>query len=174
MRFPCLLPVLMNVLRPLALMLFLSLPWCSGGIVLAAQPPAKAQVQQGKAAKPVSKTAAKPAAKVPAKAAVKAKPKPKSVTRNKGVSKVASQPVPAAKLDLSLPTDMVKQLKPDVGSTPSPRKPLLPSMFNAKPVTDDSPFQLNGRLINNEMQLQLRNESRRDVDGAAIEFEFRN
>jgi hypothetical protein len=41
-----------------------------------------------------------------------------------------------------------------------------------KAVTNDSPFQLNGRLINNEMQLQLRNDSRRDVEGAAIEFEF--
>ena len=47
-------------------------------------------------------------------------------------------------------------------------------MFSEKPVTDESPFQLNGRLINNEMQLQLRNDSRRDVEGAAIEFEFRN
>ncbi len=140
----------------------------------AAQPPAKEQAQQGKAAKPVSKVAAKPVSKVPAKPAVKPKPKQKPVTRSKGVSKVASQPVPAAKLDLSLPTDMVKHLKPDVGNTPSPRKPLLPSMFSEKPVTDDSPFQLNGRLINNEMQLQLRNDSRRDVEGAAIEFEFRN
>ena len=53
------------------------------------------------------------------------------------------------------------------------RKPLLPSMFPQKPVSDDSPFQLNGRLINNEMQLQLRNDSRHDVEGAAIDFEFR-
>ncbi|WP_422403191.1 hypothetical protein [Pseudomonas sp. GZD-209] len=164
----------MKALRPLALILSLSLPWYSGGLVHAAQPPAKEQAQQGKAAKPVSKVAAKPVAKAPAKPAVKPKPKQKPVTRSKGVSKVASQPVPAAKLDLSLPTDMVKHLKPDVGDAASPRKPLLPSMFSEKPVTDDSPFQLNGRLINNEMQLQLRNDSRRDVEGAAIEFEFRN
>lgn len=168
----------MNALRPLALILFLSLPWYSGGLLHAAQPPAKEQAQQGKAGKPASKVAAKPVAKAPAKAVVKPKPKPKpkqkSSSRSKGVSKVASQPVPAAKLDLSLPTDMVKHLKPDVGDASSPRKPLLPSMFSEKPVTDDSPFQLNGRLINNEMQLQLRNDSRRDVEGAAIEFEFRN
>lgn len=164
----------MNALRPLALILSLSLPWYSGGLAHAAQPPAKEQAQQGKAAKPVSKVAAKPVAKVQAKPAVKPRPKQKPVTRSKGVSKVASQPVPAAKLDLSLPTDMVKHLKPDVGDASSPRKPLLPSMFSEKPVTDDSPFQLNGRLINNEMQLQLRNDSRRDVEGAAIEFEFRN
>ena len=46
-------------------------------------------------------------------------------------------------------------------------------MFRDKPEADDSPFQLNGRLINNEMQLQLRNDSRREVEGAAIDFEFR-
>jgi len=28
-------------------------------------------------------------------------------------------------------------------------------------------------LISNEMQLQMRNDSRRDVEGAAIDFEFR-
>ena len=49
---------------------------------------------------------------------------------------------------------------------------LLPALFQEKP-TSDSPFQLNGRLISNEMQLQLRNESRHDVEGAAIEFEYR-
>jgi hypothetical protein len=46
-------------------------------------------------------------------------------------------------------------------------------MFTEKPETSDSPFQLNGRLINNEMQLQLRNDSRHDVEGAAIDFEYR-
>jgi hypothetical protein len=46
-------------------------------------------------------------------------------------------------------------------------------MFTEKPETNDSPFQLNGRLINNEMQLQLRNDSRREVEGAAIDFEYR-
>ena len=40
-------------------------------------------------------------------------------------------------------------------------------------MTRQSPFQLNGRLINNEMQLQLRNEERREVEGAALEFEFK-
>ncbi|MNG25605.1 hypothetical protein D3C84_1104860 [compost metagenome] len=49
---------------------------------------------------------------------------------------------------------------------------MLPYLFGEKPPSD-SPFQLNGRLISNEMQLQLRNESRKDVEGAAIEFEFK-
>ncbi len=94
---------------------------------------------------------------------------------HKPVSKAVAKPLPKAKLDLSLPVDMVNTLEPDVG-TPSPiqrRKPLLPPMFTEKPETNDSPFQLNGRLINNEMQLQLRNDSRHDVEGAAIDFEYR-
>ncbi len=93
----------------------------------------------------------------------------------KPVSKAVAKPLPKAKLDLSLPVDMVNSLEPNVG-TPSPiqrRKPLLPPMFTEKPETNDSPFQLNGRLINNEMQLQLRNDSRHDVEGAAIDFEYR-
>lgn len=94
---------------------------------------------------------------------------------HKPVSKAVAKPLPKAKLDLSLPVDMVNSLEPNVG-TPSPiqrRKPLLPPMFTEKPETNDSPFQLNGRLINNEMQLQLRNDSRHDVEGAAIDFEYR-
>ena len=67
----------------------------------------------------------------------------------------------------------VSKGKPNVGSSATRRKPLLPAMFTEKPQSDESPFQLNGRLISNEMQLQLRNESRRDVEGAAIEFEYR-
>ncbi|WDY56370.1 hypothetical protein [Pseudomonas sp. PSKL.D1] len=107
-------------------------------------------------------------------AAHKAPVKPaKAKPARKPVSKAVTQPLPKAHLDLSLPVDMVKNLEPDVGSSATRRKPLLPAMFTEKPQTDDSPFQLNGRLISNEMQLQLRNDSRRDVEGAAIEFEFR-
>ncbi|MEG2797966.1 MAG: translation initiation factor 2, partial [Pseudomonas sp.] len=50
--------------------------------------------------------------------------------------------------------------------------PLLPPMFGEKP-TDNSAFQINGRLLSNEMKLQLRNEERRDVEGAALDFEFK-
>lgn len=150
----------MNAFRPTALMLCLALSWLPGASVQAAQTHAKSEVSQGKTAKQAVKTPAKAASK-PA-----SKPKPKS--------KPVSKPLPNPKLDLSLPSEMVKNLKPDVGNAPLTRKPLLPSMFPDKPASDDSPFQLNGRLISNEMQLQLRNDSRRDVEGAAIDFEFRN
>lgn len=148
----------MKALRPFALILCCVVPWLSVGMAQAAEPATKAQAATGKVAKP-----AKPAAK----------PKPKA--KAKPVSKAVAKPLPAPKLDLSLPVDMVRHLKPDVGDVPPPpRKALLPSMFPTKPESDDSPFQLNGRLISNEMQLQLRNDARHDVEGAAIDFEFRN
>lgn len=157
----------MNALRRVALILCLA-PLCYlGSPASAAQPAGQAQASQGKHVQ--KKAAAKPAPKqVVKKTSSKAK-------AHKPVSKAVAKPLPKAKLDLSLPVDMVNNLEPNVG-TPSPiqrRKPLLPPMFTEKPETSDSPFQLNGRLINNEMQLQLRNDSRHDVEGAAIDFEYR-
>ncbi|KYC23846.1 MULTISPECIES: hypothetical protein [unclassified Pseudomonas] len=156
----------MNALRRFALILCL-VPLCSlAGVAQAAQPAGQAQ-----AVKPVQKAAARPAHKQSAKKAGNSKARP----ARKQVSKEVAKPLPKAKLDLSLPAEMVDNLEPDVGSL-SPiqrRKPLLPPMFTEKPETSDSPFQLNGRLISNEMQLQLRNDSRREVEGAAIDFEYR-
>lgn len=152
----------MNLLRPLVIALCFALPWLSAGAVQAVEPAAKAQG--------VHKPANKASTKVPAKPVAKVKPKPKA----RPVSKAVAKPLPQPKVDLSLPKDMVKHLEPDLGGGLVVRKPLLPSMFPTKPESDSSPFQLNGRLISNEMQLQLRNDSRRDVEGAAIEFEFRN
>ena len=68
---------------------------------------------------------------------------------------------------------MVKQLRP-LGTVAMPaHKPLLPNMFGEKSV-EESPFQLNGRLLSNEMDLQLRNEYRHnEIEGAALDFEFK-
>ncbi|MEQ7922304.1 hypothetical protein ABQX22_24120 [Xanthomonas sp. WHRI 1810A] len=80
--------------------------------------------------------------------------------------------LPKANLDLSLPPDMVKQLTPPSKViTAAHPKPLLPKMF--PDAQSDPDFELNGRLLSNEMQLQLRNDSRRDVEGAAVDFTFR-
>ncbi|MEZ2877361.1 translation initiation factor 2 [Pseudomonas lundensis] len=94
-------------------------------------------------------------------------------SKSKSVRQIAKQRIPSANLDLSLPPDMVKQLQP-LGTIPMPKhKPLLPNMFGEKP-EQDSPFQLNGRLLSNEMELQLRNEARdRQIEGAALDFQFK-
>ncbi|NBF01269.1 translation initiation factor 2 [Pseudomonas sp. Fl5BN2] len=110
--------------------------------------------------------------KAPASAA-KAKPANKKATsKSKWAYQDIKTPLTSPKLDLSLPPEMVKHLQP-VGSVPLPkREPLLPQMFGEKP-KESSPFQLNGRLLSNEMQLQLRNEERREIEGAALDFEFK-
>ncbi|MGF6089295.1 translation initiation factor 2 [Pseudomonas sp. 18173] len=106
------------------------------------------------------------------KTATPAKKHPPVAAKSKSASEVVTTELPSAKLDLSLPKDMVQELKP-VGTVPlTRREPLLPQMFGDKSGSS-SPFQLNGRLLTNEMQLQLRNEERREVEGAALDFEFK-
>lgn len=93
-------------------------------------------------------------------------------SKSKSAHEVAKTPLPPAELDLSLPSNMVRHLQP-LGTMPQPKNvPLLPPMFAEKP-TDNSAFQINGRLLSNEMQLQLRNEERREVEGAALDFQFK-
>ena len=94
-------------------------------------------------------------------------------SKSKSAREIAKKRLPTAKLDVSLPPEMVKQLQP-LGAVPMPKhKPLLPNMFGEKP-EEESPFQLNGRLLSNEMGLQLRNDARQnEVEGAALDFEFK-
>ena len=136
-----------------------------------------AAVQEKPAASaPASKTASKAVAdkkaqtkKAPQKKAAPVKKRPPIASKSKPASEVAKTRLPPAKLDLSLPKDMVQQLKP-AGTVPMPKHDaILPQMFGEK----NSGFQLNGRLLSNEMQLQLRNEERREVEGAALDFEFK-
>lgn len=124
-----------------------------------------------KKAAPVKKAAATSKAKPKAKAKVQKRRAP-IASKSKPASEIVKTRLPSANVDLSLPPEMVKQLQP-IGSVNQPKRtPLLPPMFGEKP-KDDSPFQLNGRLLSNEMQLQLRNDERRDVEGAALDFEFK-
>jgi len=167
----------MKALRSFALLLCLA-PLClSSGMLQAAQPQTKAAAAKSAPAKPAKKPVATKTNKAPAKAVSRNKAKPAAKVKRKAVSKAVAKPLAKPKLDLSLPLEMVNQLEPNVNTSKptgkSRRKPLLPSMFPQTPPVDDSPFQLNGRLISNEMQLQLRNDSRHDVEGAAIDFEFR-
>ncbi|WP_407310597.1 translation initiation factor 2 [Pseudomonas sp. nanlin1] len=122
-----------------------------------------------------AKAADKAKAKAKPAAAAKAKKKPAAKTASRKKADAVAADVPEAKLDLTLPKDMVHDLQPPGqvrNQVPPTRKTLLPALFAEKPAAD-TPFQLNGRLLNNEMQLQMRNESRRDVEGAALDFEFK-
>ncbi|MGY1951788.1 translation initiation factor 2 [Pseudomonas pergaminensis] len=144
---------------------------CNVGTALAEAPvsetkPAADAEQKAPAKKPAPVKKA-PAVKKPAATAKK-----RAASKSKSSREVAQTQLPPAQLDLSLPSDMVRHLQP-IGTMPKPKSvPLLPPMFGEKP-TDNSAFQINGRLLSNEMRLQLRNEERRDVEGAALDFEFK-
>ena len=160
-----------SIFRAVVVIGLLSL--CNVGTVLAAAPVTES--------KPAASTEQKTPAKkpAPAKKAPAAKKKPAVVkkrapvaSKSKSAHEVAQTKLPPAQLDLSLPTEMVRHLQP-IGTMPKPKSvPLLPPMFAEKP-TDNSAFQINGRLLSNQMQLQLRNEERRDIEGAALDFEFK-
>lgn len=148
--------------------------WVLLGLLMTGQAPGvmAAAAQEKPAATSTTKQAVKtaaPAKKNQAKKNATVKKRRPVVSKSKSASEVARTKLPPAKLDLSLPKDMVEELKPK-GTVELPkREAILPQMFGEK----DSGFQLNGRLLSNEMQLQLRNEARRDVEGAALDFEFK-
>lgn len=104
---------------------------------------------------------------------------PDSLSKRKPVaskSKPARQVVKetrlqSPKLDLSLPPEMVEQLEPPKPVVTKQRSALLPPLFEEKKGGED--FQLNGRLLSNEMQLQMRSDNRREVEGAALDFNFK-
>ncbi|MFP3514712.1 translation initiation factor 2 [Pseudomonas sp. SIMBA_077] len=123
-------------------------------------------------------TAQPAAANTPVKtvAPTQKSPAKKSTSKTKkaqSTSKAKKKRQPETAIDLSLPPEMVRQLRP-LGAVPMPaHKPLLPNMF-AEKQPEESPFQLNGRLLSNEMGLQMRNEARQnEIEGAALDFEFK-
>ncbi|MFJ4606967.1 translation initiation factor 2 [Pseudomonas atacamensis] len=148
--------------------------WVLLGLLMIGQAPGvlAAAAQEKPAATSTTNKATKtavPAKKAQAKKNATVKKRRPVASKSKPASEVAKTKLPPAKLDLSLPKDMVEELKPQ-GTVELPkREAILPQMFGEK----DNGFQLNGRLLSNEMQLQLRNEARRDVEGAALDFEFK-
>ncbi|AYC33315.1 hypothetical protein D3880_13565 [Pseudomonas cavernae] len=103
----------------------------------------------------------------PAPATPAPETKPDLVVKQAPV-KVEEAPVPQAKLDLSLPEDLVQSLEPAEPLSTAEQKPLLPQMFAPKPPAE-SPFQLNGKLITNERE----DDYLRSVEGAELQFEFK-
>lgn len=168
----------MNATRRLALLVF-----CLNLGVFAV-PCVQAQTADTPSAATRVATTEKPVVKSDA-AAKKAAAKKQAVrkkaakSRSRKESDVIATPVPEAKLDLTLPKDIVKDLKPptqpvNAAVQPTPLaerapKPILPAFFSDKGNED---FQLNGRLLNNEMQLQRRGDGR-EVEGAALDFNFK-
>ncbi|OCW19727.1 translation initiation factor 2 [Pseudomonas aylmerensis] len=146
---------------------------CNVSPVLAATPVTDAQPAASNQQKtPAKKPAPAQKAAATKKKAATVKKRAPVASKSKSAREVAQTQLAPAQLDLTLPTDMVRHLQP-LGTMPKPKSvPLLPPMFGDKP-TDNSAFQINGRLLSNEMKLQLRNEERRDVEGAALEFEFK-
>jgi hypothetical protein len=132
-----------------------------------------AAAAQEKTAVSVTEKKPAPAPKaMPAKKPTAAvKKRPPIASKSKAPGEVVKTQLPPVKLDLRLPPQMAQELKP-IGTVPLPKHDtLLPPMFGER--TGSSPFQLNGRLLSNEMQLQLRNDERREVEGAALDFEFK-
>jgi len=159
----------MKSIFPAAWLLFCLIVSAQPVSVMAASAQEKTATSSAQATSKKS-TPAKTATPVKKKAAVQKK-RPPIASKSKSASEVVKTELPSANLDLSLPRDMVQELKP-LGTVQLPkREPLLPQMFGEK--GGSSPFQLNGRLLSNEMQLQLRNEERREVEGAALEIEFK-
>ena len=160
--------VSMKALRCVAMIACLGVPL---GSAWAAEPVEAFALgaQPASASKPVEKPAKKAAAKKPAKQAKAGKTASKSKARKEADAIAA--PVPQAKLDLSLPKDMVKEIKPPgKPAAAAARDGVLPSLFSERKSEDA--FRLNGRLLSNEMQLQLRDDHTK-VEGAALEFQFK-
>lgn len=107
-----------------------------------------------------------PATPEPAPKPVSPPPAPANATPPEPPSVKA--PLPKAKLDLSLPSELVEQVQPGDATDALPEQPLLPQMFVEKPLPE-SPFQLNGKLITNERE----DDYWRSVEGAELQFEFK-
>ena len=114
---------------------------------------------------------------VPAKSKAEAaasNPRGSIASKTQSASEVVQQTrLSKPTLDLSLPSEAVDRMQPPGKVAPLINRAVLPSMFGEKKSTKDTLFQLNGRLLSNELQLQRRDEERRSVEGAALDFEFK-
>ncbi|KZL39952.1 translation initiation factor 2 [Pseudomonas syringae pv. syringae] len=121
-----------------------------------------------------SATSEKASSRVAAPKAPASKRKNAKNAKDAKTASVKDVRIKAPKLDLSLPPELVKELDPPAKVITNKRKPILPQMFSDKgDSANPGPFELEGRLLTNEMQLQMRNDNRRDVEGAALDFKFK-
>ncbi|EKG32380.1 hypothetical protein ALP32_00008 [Pseudomonas avellanae] len=131
----------------------------------------KSEPSAAHAGKAATTDSEKPLSKV---VAVKAPADKRQTARQAKAAKAKDVRIKSPRLDLSLPPELVKELAPPANVITSKRKPILPQMFSDKGTSaNPGPFELEGRLLTNEMQLQMRNDNRRDVEGAALDFKFK-
>ncbi|MCR8719415.1 translation initiation factor 2 [Pseudomonas syringae] len=131
----------------------------------------KSEPSAAHAGKVATTDSEKPLSKV---VAVKAPADKRQTAKEAKAAKAKDVRIKSPRLDLSLPSELVKELAPPANVITSKRKPILPQMFSDKGTSaNPGPFELEGRLLTNEMQLQMRNDNRRDVEGAALDFKFK-
>ena len=172
----------MTVFRVTALLLALGLlAACDEQAQPAAPPPTppRTEVVPVPEPEPPVSVPAEPAVRVPAAsqpavsakpAAVQSPPPQKQPVRAKVQAPPVAkpQPLPQVKLDLRLPAELVEQMEFEPLEE-LPAEPLLPPLFVEKP-SEPGPFQLNGRLITNDQNVDYWDS----VEGAELQFEFRN
>lgn len=110
--------------------------------------------------------APKPEPAEPAKPKATDKPQAQAKPPAKAKPAIAPQPEPRLALDLSVPQELFEQALES--ETSEELSPLLPPMFGEKPEVQ-SPFQISGRLINNERVDDYWDS----IEGAEVQFEFR-
>lgn len=111
-----------------------------------------------------------------AKNKVATKPSSKPVTTNKkALAKKSTAVAPdvfsssttRSGINLNLPPEMAKQMPAKTKTDNLPGTAILPPLFKKAP--SQAPFQLNGKLLTNDFS----RDNRKDIDGAAVEFEFK-
>ncbi|UTW08355.1 hypothetical protein [Pseudomonas benzenivorans] len=170
----------MSVMRYLLPALFIALlSACDPEVKPAKVEPATSAVPEAQESKPKPPVAAQPQAAHQAPEPVP-QPKAASVQREPAeppletppkVPQAPVQAVPepalAAKLDLSLPPELLEQVNAQ-GVAGEAAAPLLPPLFEEKATTHD-PLQLSGRLITNEADADYW----KSVEGAELQFEIK-
>ena len=96
-------------------------------------------------------------------------PVPAVVPAKKAVPKSLPS-LPAAPVDLSVPQELIDELRLGEPIEAKNPEPLLPPLFIEKP-KPQSRFQLNGRLLLNE---QIKDDYAKSVDGAELQLQFKH
>ena len=98
------------------------------------------------------------------------RPAPAVVPVPKKASPEVTPGQPSVALDLSVPPELIHELRMGESLDPQPPRPLLPPLFIEKP-KPASPFQLSGKLMINE---QIDDDYAKSVEGAELQLQFKH